>query len=1505
MEINYNPRYTKKHLSIRVPWHDNAWNGTICKNVKNNDACLILKNCAENRNDDLEIELAGKRICDIKDENQLPPCISESAMFMSEFDFTKHIKHPYAKGYNSYYKHLLPTPVIFPKYSASAIPFRWGMPKNVEVFAEQYDLDYKSNQEPYLKTGDKSLEFTTKWVQDYHNQKALFDCFFEHINPMESLSFFYAKEVPFIEENNRVLIGIGEITSIIQSKPFDRSDDTGFVSMPWEHMVNHSIRPDFKNGFIFPYHEAIEYQKEHPGFDPKSIAVIVPNEFRVEFSYASEHVSHDFAIYILRESIKKIELAKKLEIGSNWDDILEWLSKKLIVVKELRGDYPGFGVALTALGIERGHFLAQHIFNNIKKDECPWEYLDSVLNDLNLLPDNLRESIPVENIEMWNYYKNTQNNRLFLLQLLSRFNLSETQAEIIFDPLKRKKQYQDKEDESIIKNPYLLYEISIHSTEPINFSVIDTGLMLNNNKKLKPNQTKQFSTLSKERIKALTIMQLEKQANNGHTLYPEEELIKNIADLSIEPKCSLNADYFNLAASVFGDSIKTHYTTDNKKAYQLSRFDETAELINTLITKRLDGKRHNLEEDWEIYLSDIAFKDTDADRRAKEEKIKALEEMSNARFSVLIGQAGSGKTTLLSALASIPDIKKGNVLFLAPTGKARVKMEEKAKKYGVTAKTIASFLFRSGRFKGSTQTYHLNGADKEMGYRTVIIDECSMLTEEMLAATLQHLRGVERLILVGDYRQLPPIGAGRPFFDIINFIKPEGIENKFPKISNSYIELTTSARQVKEDKKRRLDTDFANLFGGNIQENNADEIFDEVINGKNENIKIYSWDNESDFEELLFEVLETKLGIKDEQTFNNSIGANEAGFFNWGEAVKKVEDWQLLSPVRSKVFGTNQLNRGLHQNFKKDALRWAYNGKKTPKPLGREEIVYGDKVINLQNHKREKGTYPKNGINYLANGEIGISIGRTYWKNNKRSNQPYQLEVEFSSQEGYKYQFTSRDFDDENGSYLELAYSLTVHKAQGSQFKTVLLVIPEPCVLLSRELLYTALTRQENNVIVLYQGNPQMLFNYTNDCHSATLQRITNLFYKPNITKYKEILFEKNLIHCASDGKFLRSKSEVIIYELLLKNGLEPVYEYELEIDGQTKRPDFYIVDDDSGVEYYWEHLGMLNDIDYAQKWKLKLDWYKSKNIIPFTEGGGENGTLIITKDDPKGGISAKEIADLIENIFQIKSNKDTLKDLKELTSVVFQLRDSVESYFSEFTIQFNELKKSTLEVDETIENIYKVLDENTRSNNLQAYYSKVENEVENYDVLKDNSKMFLASAYFLKDKFDNSNIDDYSPYILQFSRALENELLHKYFISFYDRLEKLLDNNPDFLKNEFTNNKTKIFASLLIKKSDKFTMGAMVFILSLIQDLNGKTISSSVLLQEFRKHIVCKADEKILSSEFIKNIKLLTDDYRNKAAHIEQINKDDASLFHKLGLYVLEQILAPIMTSVPYIEIE
>jgi ATP-dependent exoDNAse (exonuclease V) alpha subunit len=136
----------------------------------------------------------------------------------------------------------------------------------------------------------------------------------------------------------------------------------------------------------------------------------------------------------------------------------------------------------------------------------------------------------------------------------------------------------------------------------------------------------------------------------------------------------------------------------------------------------------------------------------------------------LIGAAGTGKTTLLKALSSLPEIKSGGLLLLAPTGKARVRMQE-AIGQGHEAQTLAQLLVHSGRYVGDVGRYCRSDQDRRSGARTVIVDECSMLTEEALDALLDGIEGYDRLILVGDPRQLPPIGVGRPFIDITNYLR--------------------------------------------------------------------------------------------------------------------------------------------------------------------------------------------------------------------------------------------------------------------------------------------------------------------------------------------------------------------------------------------------------------------------------------------------------------------------------------------------------------------------------------------------------------------------------------------------------------------------------------------------------------------------------------------------------------------------------------------------------------
>ena len=215
--------------------------------------------------------------------------------------------------------------------------------------------------------------------------------------------------------------------------------------------------------------------------------------------------------------------------------------------------------------------------------------------------------------------------------------------------------------------------------------------------------------------------------------------------------------------------------------------------------------------------------------------------------------------------------------------------------------------------------------------------------------------------------------------------------------------------------------------------------------------------------------------------------------------------------------------------------------------MGPEGIVYGDKVMNNRNHQR-MDIYPEQSwvgdpfsdpSRFVANGEIGMVVGQF-----KRFGQKFKvtrLKVEFSTQLGVEYGFRRGDLPkDGRDPILELAYAITVHKSQGSEFETTFLVIPSPCLLLSRELLYTAFTRQTKRVVVLHQGPLTDLLSFSSAGNSETARRYTNLLRDPQPQDVGGGRFlEANLIHRTSNGTLVRSKSEVIIADALSAAGVE------------------------------------------------------------------------------------------------------------------------------------------------------------------------------------------------------------------------------------------------------------------------------------------------------------------------------------------------------------------------------
>jgi ATP-dependent exoDNAse (exonuclease V) alpha subunit len=1223
-----------RHISIRVPWHDNKWNGTVCNFPKLNGSCLKLDRIAENRDDEAEDKVAGKSIEELE-QNEWPCCVAERAMFMAPFAYTRMATHPYSRNFSETHAHFTPTPLYHPPYSAPAVPFLWMLRENLETYGEKYGLNVDPSWEPDLK-------FNTDWIQDKRNQQALLDCFFNHINPEKSLCFFYAKQVPFVEDFGRVLIGVGFVKNIGGLTEYEYEYEGELKSVLWERLVQHSIRPDNENGFLLPYQELIEIGKENPDLELSEFAALAPNDRIPEFSFASEHVTNDAAISALLSCSASLEKMKQYVQG-DWNNCINWIDKRLAELWKMRGPCPGLGAALCAFGIDLGTFIAREVENQIGENEDPWLIVDKMFkNPEKILPSNLASKIGKVLQKTWNQLP---QKRLMLLKILSRFEIASDQASTIYVNEERKTANINCTDDDIISNPYLIYELTRHTETPISLATIDKGIFPESiilHKHPLPEPTAVNESVDDRRVRAYTINMLENNAEQGHTLVPRSKVVESIRAEKIQPECPVTGDVMSVVEASFDDEIKIVKLRDGDDAYQLHRLNKMGEIIRNAVLKRLSGKRYSIKEDWRKLLDKFLNKPVidEVEETAREEKVAALRELAESRISVLIGPAGTGKTTLLSVLCSQVDIAAGEVMLLAPTGKARVKMQQAAKNLKIKAYTLAQFLNKCDRYDGSLQRYILSDSPPVSDAETVIVDEASMLTEEMLAALIDGIKGVKRLILVGDPRQLPPIGPGRPFVDIVKKLSPVNIDYIFPKVGPGYAELTVRMRQRAADGMVREDIQLAEWFSGRPIPPGEDDIFNKLARNESiDHIKFFNWETPDEFRELLLDVLceELHLDIKDDfKGFNLSLGGVESrGFvyFNRGQSGEKIERWQILSPVKRLTHGVYEINRFIHKVFKGQTITFARQPdfkRKIPKPMGDEQIVYGDKVINIKNHSRYN-VYPKDDSEcYIANGEIGIAVGQ--FKNKFIKKAPGVLKIEFSSQPGFEYGYTKkRDFDAERGAILELAYALTVHKAQGSEFGIVIFVMPNPCRLLSRELLYTALTRQQNRIVVLHQGNRGEIKKYSSDAFSETAKRLTNLFEEPKPIEYENKFLEDGLINITSDGTLVRSKSEVIIYNCLLTKGIKPIYEKPLKIGVVVRYPDFTVEDEETGNIYYWEHCGMMYDPSYKKRWEEKLNWYRENNILPYTEGRGEGGTLIITNDSKKGGISSQEIDAIID----------------------------------------------------------------------------------------------------------------------------------------------------------------------------------------------------------------------------------------------------------------------------------
>ena len=1231
-----------QHISVRVPWHDNGWNGTVCQFPGENNACLRLKNIYENRNDAEEIDICGQ--CMEHLEEKLP-CIGEGSAFMSDKDLVKTTVHPYKKSNPATHGHFQDTEIVYPAYSFPSRPFAWLMKSSIQSMQENYGIKIDQSIEPLLN-------FETNWIQERDNHKAIFDYFYGDVIPDQSLVVAYSKQVPFVEDHRRVIIGMGHVKRIVEAEEHKHTDEKPLRSLTWETHVCHSIRPDHEDGFVIPYQEMMAYAEEHPEFDINEITVFAPDDAFVEFSYATEHVSYDAMIDVILSCIKSFEKINDC-LDEDYSNVLDWLNARLAEVWEDRGAFPGLGPMLSAMEVPLGVLIAKQIREQASKEDNIWDIVDTVFEaPEKVLSENLAAKITPIMKQTW---KAMSEERKTLFRLLSRMSISIDQAKVLFIESDRQKKRISCSDREIIENPYVIYEQTRLKQEALFVSVkkVDRAVFpISSIAEKYPLEapSKLTSDNDERRVRAIAVSVMENAAENGSTIMPCTNLSDAMRSLTLDPECAVTPDIIKAVEKFMLPEIMKREMKDGTEYYKLVRIQEFDDIIERRISRRLNAPRLPLNADWRAYL-DSKFNEVDEktgeilpiseqEERARQEKAAILNELAQSRISVLVGDAGTGKTTVLSVLCSHPDIKAGGVLLLAPTGKATVRLLESMGEEGkgFTALNVAQFLVRSKRFDFSDMRYILSDEEFADVPDTVIIDESSMLTEEMFGALVQSLKRAKRIIFVGDPNQLPPIGAGRPFVDLVYMVKMN-LKPGFPRVCDHYGELTVNRRQKADEV--RMDVRLSRLFTS-TEERPDDDVITDILRDGNPNIEFEQWSTREELEEKLLSIMAREIGMKDvedQEGFDRALGAEfgEYGtFFNVG-AAKQADKWQILAPVRNMPQGVMNMNRLIHLKYREKYLEgskhWGAR-KRIANSLGPEGIVYGDKVINVINTS-QKEAWPKddNARNYIANGEIGIGCGDY---SAKRKNN--YMHVEFSSQPGYMYSFDKKDFDEESGSaQLELAYALTVHKAQGSQFKTVILVMAEPCQIISREMLYTALTRQLNKIIILYNQEPYHLLNYSTDANSDIATRFTDLFadvfkdegpdLRPQIVEVGGKFYEDKLIHRTARGELVRSKSEVAIANALYYHHIDYEYEPELKLEDKIKRPDFKVEDYDTGVVWYWEHCGMMTDTQYRKRWEDKKKFYEKNGIV-------EGKNLIVTYDDENGGIDTELIEKIIKDTF-------------------------------------------------------------------------------------------------------------------------------------------------------------------------------------------------------------------------------------------------------------------------------
>ncbi len=377
---------------------------------------------------------------------------------------------------------------------------------------------------------------------------------------------------------------------------------------------------------------------------------------------------------------------------------------------------------------------------------------------------------------------------------------------------------------------------------------------------------------------------------------------------------------------------------------------------------------------------------------------------------ILSGGPGTGKTTTINTIIRYFDEEGMDILLAAPTGRAAKRMTEAT---GYEARTIHRMLeINGGMEDGSRASFERNG-ENPLEADVVIIDEMSMVDIYLFQSLLEAVSVGTRLILVGDVDQLPSVGPGQVLRDLIesNCFSTVMLKKIYRQAGES--DIVMNAHRINMGQKIALNNKSKDFFF--LPRNDVQVIYKHMI-------------------QLITEKLPKYVEAQ-------------------------PYDIQVLTPMRKGSLGVETLNEIL-QRYLNPA-----DPSKQEHTTGERIFREGDKVMQIRNnYQLEWEIVSRYGIRIdsgsgVFNGDIG-TIRRIREESST-------VQVEFDEHRLVEYTFSQLD-------EIELAYAITIHKSQGSEYPAVLLpLLSGPKMLMNRNLLYTAVTRARKCVTIL--GSQEMI----------------------------------------------------------------------------------------------------------------------------------------------------------------------------------------------------------------------------------------------------------------------------------------------------------------------------------------------------------------------------------------------------------------------------------------------